>query len=108
MNLGEVALARDLVRKVQVHDEVLSYAVRLAEATREHPAVSLGVSPRGSIALIRAAQAAAESRDFVGPEDVKELAPNALVHRLSMRGASSGATAETTIREVLKSVPSPA
>ena len=76
------------MRGVQVHDEVLAYAVALAEATRNHPAVSLGVSPRGSIALVRAAQAraATRGRDFVGPEDVKALAPGALPHRLSVRG----------------------
>ncbi len=106
----EVALAREMVRRVQVHEEVLGYAVALTEATREHPAVSLGVSPRGSIALVRAAQAraAAQGRDFVGPQDVKELVPDALPHRLSVRGGTSGATAESVIREVLKSVSSPA
>ena len=110
VGIEEVALARELVKKVQVHEEVLGYAVALAEATRNHPAVSLGVSPRGSIALIRAAQARAATcgRDFVGPEDVKELAPDTLPHRLSVRGGTSGTTAETVIEEVLKSVPSPA
>jgi MoxR-like ATPase len=110
VEIEEVALARELVKKVQVHEEVLGYAVALAEATRNHPAVSLGVSPRGSIALIRAAQARAATcgRDFVGPEDVKELAPDTLPHRLSVRGGTSGATAEAVIGEVLKSVSSPA
>lgn len=106
----EVSMARSLVRKVQVHEEVFGYAVALAEATREHPAVSLGVSPRGSIALIRAAQAraATRGRDFVGPEDVKALAPNTLPHRISVRGGASGATAEGVVREVMGSVASPA
>ena len=48
VEIEEVALAQELVKKVQVHEEVLGYAVALAEATRNHPAVSLGVSPRGS------------------------------------------------------------
>jgi MoxR-like ATPase len=60
--IQEVCDAREFVRVVQIHDEVLEYAVRIVEATREHPAVSLGVSPRGSIALIRAAQARAATR----------------------------------------------
>jgi MoxR-like ATPase len=108
VEIGEVGEAREVVRKVQVHDEVLAYAVALAEATRSHPAVTLGVSPRGSIALIRAAQAraATRGRDFVGPEDVKNLAPTTLPHRLSVRGGVSGA--EAVIREVLESVPPPA
>jgi MoxR-like ATPase len=76
VDLREIAAAREIVRSVQAHEEVLAYAVALAEATRNHPAVSLGVSPRGSIALVRAAQAraATRGRDFVGPEDVKALA----------------------------------
>jgi MoxR-like ATPase len=83
--------------------------VAIAEATRNHPAVSLGASPRGSIALVRVAQAraATRARDFVGPEDVKELAPEALAHRLSVRGGTTGATAESALKEILDSVPPP-
>src|SRR5215211_5046922 len=110
VEIGEVGEVRELVRKVQVHDEVLAYAVALAESTRDHPAVSLGVSPRGSIALIRAAQAhaATRGRDFVGPEDVKQLAPHTLPHRLSVRGGASGATAEAVVLEILETVAPPA
>ena len=110
VDLREIAAAREIVRSVQAHEEVLAYAVALAEATRNHPAVSLGVSPRGSIALVRAAQAraATRGRDFVGPEDVKVLAPDALPHRLSVRGGTSGTTAEAVIREVLDKIPPPA
>lgn len=109
-SVQDISLAREMVRQVQVHEEVLDYAVKLAGATREHPAVSLGVSPRGSIALIRAAQARAASRgrDFVGPEDVKTLAPNALPHRIGVRGGASGTTAEGVLREILDSVAPPA
>jgi MoxR-like ATPase len=110
VELSEITAAREVVRRVQAHEEVLAYAVALAEATRNHPAVSLGVSPRGSIALVRAAQARAATlgRDFVGPEDVKALAPDALPHRLSVRGGASGTTSEAVIREVLDNVPPPA
>ena len=110
VDVREVREARRLVRTVQVHEEVLAYAVALAGATRDHPAVSLGASPRGSIALVRLAQAraATRARDFVGPEDVKELAPDVLAHRLSVRGGASGATAEGAVREILDSVPPPA
>jgi MoxR-like ATPase len=110
VELREIAASREIVRSVQAHEEVLAYAVALAEATRNHPAVSLGVSPRGSIALVRAAQARAATlgRDFVGPEDVKALAPDALPHRLSVRGGTSGTTAEAVIREILDKVPPPA
>jgi MoxR-like ATPase len=57
VEIREILEARQLVKAVQVHDEVLAYAVAIAEATRNHPAVSLGASPRGSIALVRVAQA---------------------------------------------------
>lgn len=108
--LREIAGARELVRRVQVHEEVLAYAVGLAEATRGHPAVSLGVSLRGSISLVRASQAraATRGRDFVGPEDVKALAPDVLPHRLSVRGGTSGTTAEAVVREILDAVSPPA
>jgi MoxR-like ATPase len=110
VEIREIRDSRQLVRGVQVHDEVLAYAVALAEATREHPAVSLGVSPRGSIALARVAQAraATQGRDFVGPEDIKVLAPEVLAHRLSVRGGVAKTTAETVLREILDSVPPPA
>jgi len=110
VDLREIAAAREIVGRVQAHEEVVAYAVALAAATRNHPAVSLGVSPRGSIALVRAAQAraATHGRDFVGPEDVKALAPVALPHRLSVRGGSSGTTAEAVLREILDTVQPPA
>ena len=109
VEIREILEARRLVKAVQVHDEILAYAVAITEATRNHPAVSLGASPRGSIALVRVAQAraATRARDFVGPEDVKELAPEALAHRLSVRGGTTGATAEIALKEILDSVPPP-
>lgn len=102
----EIVAARELVRQVQVHEEVLSYAVGLVTAGRSHPSVTLGVSPRGSIALIRAAQARAaiQGRDFVGPEDVKFLAPFILPHRMAVR---DGTTAHTVVRETLSKVAPP-
>lgn len=105
----EISVARELVRQVQIHQEVLEYAVGLAEATRRHPAVSLGISPRGSIALLRAAQAraATRGRDFVGPEDVKALVPHTLPHRISVRGGTTGMTAEDVVGETLSSAPVP-
>ncbi|MEU6265749.1 AAA family ATPase [Saccharopolyspora shandongensis] len=72
------------VRKSRLAPEIISYAVRLAASSRTHPAVRYGASPRGSIALIRAAQAlaATHGRDFVTPDDVKDVAVPVLAHRL--------------------------
>lgn len=105
---GEIAEARELVRRVQVHEEVMEYAISLVEATRDHEEVALGVSPRGSISLVRVSQARAASlgRDFVGPEDIKALAPYTLPHRLALRRSSSlqtEVTAERVISDVLRS-----
>jgi MoxR-like ATPase len=72
------------VRRAHLAPEIVSYAVRLAAASRSHPSVRYGASPRGSIALIRAAQAlaATHGRDFVTPDDVKDVAHPVLGHRL--------------------------
>ena len=88
------------VREVYVDPTVAEYIVRLVSATRTHPDVYLGASPRGSIALYRAGQALAAllGRDYVIPDDVKALAEPALAHRLiiktaaSIRGVEAGAS----------------
>ena len=91
-------LQRD-VGDVHVDDTVIEFLLRLVRATRERPEVALGASPRGSLALHRAAQALAaiRGRSFVLPDDVKEVAPSILAHRVlvsaehSLRGVSSDA-----------------
>ncbi|MCP2323152.1 MoxR-like ATPase [Hamadaea flava] len=84
LSLDELQQVITTVRAGHVDPEVVSYAVRLAAASREHPHVRYGASPRGSIALIRAAQAfaATHGRDFVTPDDVKDMARPVLHHRL--------------------------
>ncbi len=93
-----------------VSGPVLAYIAALCEKTRTSEAVQLGVSPRGMLALMRAAQALAltDGRDFVTPDDVKTLAVPVLAHRLIVRGAygKSGA-AQELVREALRSVPVP-
>ncbi|MFC4950842.1 AAA family ATPase [Pseudonocardia sp. GCM10023141] len=72
------------VQKLHVDPQIASYAVRVAAATRTHPAIRYGASPRGSVALIRAARAAAaiDGRRFVTPDDVKAVAHAVIEHRL--------------------------
>ncbi|HYA00320.1 MAG TPA: MoxR family ATPase [Candidatus Binatia bacterium] len=87
-------------------DPVLKeYCVRLVQRTREHPDVALGASPRGSLGLLHAAQAraAAQGRDFVLPDDIKELAIGVLTHRVILRPNAElrGLTGATVIEEVL-------
>jgi len=84
LSIADVQSVIDEVRKSHLAPEIVNYAVRLAAASRSHPDVRYGASPRGSIALIRAAQglAATFGRDFVTPDDVKDVAHPVLDHRL--------------------------
>jgi MoxR-like ATPase len=100
---------RDEVRRLRVADEVETYIVDLVRATRLHPDLQLGASPRSSVALYRAAQAAAflAGRAFVLPDDVKSLAGAVLGHRLVVNLDTSlrGTTAEGILDEILDTVP---
>ena len=102
---------RDRVRTVHVADDVESYLVEIVRATRGHPDLSLGASPRATVALYRVAQAAAvlDSRGFVTPDDVKAVAPAVLTHRLAVDLDRSlhGATADGALATILGAVPAP-
>jgi MoxR-like ATPase len=96
---------QEAVREIYVDPTVADYIVRVVSATRSHPDVYLGASPRGSIALYRSGQALAGllGRDYVLPDDVKALAEPALAHRLIIRTSSSihDVQAGHVIREIL-------
>ncbi|HEY3523078.1 MAG TPA: MoxR family ATPase [Candidatus Limnocylindrales bacterium] len=108
-SLDELRELQALVREVYVDSTVADYIVRLVNATRLHPDVYLGASPRGSIALYRAGQALAGllGRDYVLPDDVKALADPALAHRLIIKTSSTihDVGAAQVVRELLDSVP---
>ncbi|HNJ97626.1 MAG TPA: MoxR family ATPase [Ilumatobacteraceae bacterium] len=100
------------VETLSVHPDVSRYCVSLAVATRQHPHVQIGASPRGALALLLCSRAHAvvAGRDYVTPEDVKAVAPAALAHRITIKPelwltAASGATVTT---DVLATVPTPA
>jgi MoxR-like ATPase len=99
------------VRQIRVEDSVREYVVRVARATREHPAVSLGVSPRGTMALYQSAQALAaiRGREYVIPDDVKELAPVVLTHRIIINPQTRlrGRTPQEVVMDVVDQVPVP-
>ena len=102
---------RDLVRHVRVSDEVEAYVTGITRGTRISPDIELGASPRATVALYRAAQALAvlDGRSYVLPDDVKELAPAVLEHRITvdLDSAIKGVTPATAIAAVLGSVPAP-
>ena len=106
-----VAAMVRLTHRVYIAEPLYAYAVRLAAATREHKQVRVGVSPRGVIALSRAAQAYAlmQGRPYVVPEDIKTLVEPVFAHRLllSPDATMRGVTATEVLRGVLESVPTP-
>ena len=108
---NDLAAAREEVRTVGASSEVLAYIVDLVRATRTHPSVSLGVSPRGATALLAAARAWAwlAGRSYVTPDDIKALAVPALRHRIGLRAEAEmeGVTTEALIASVLRAVPVP-
>jgi MoxR-like ATPase len=76
-------------RKVYVHPDLMEYLVAITQKSRKHPKLANGVSPRGTLAFLRASQAYAmtDGRTFVTPEDIKAVAPYVLLHRMSPNGA---------------------
>ncbi len=109
---GAITQAQSSVTSVKVSEAVEQYIVDIIEATRHEEKILLGVSPRGSIALMRASQVLAvlENRDYVLPDDVKKVSVPVLSHRLIMKGhaiSDSTGNAENVIRELLKKVPVP-
>jgi len=108
---ADIAAGQAAVREVKVSPEVSAYIVDVARATRESPSLSLGVSPRGATALLRAARAWAwlAGRDFVTPDDVKSLAQATLAHRLGLRPEAEleGVDVAQVLSSALGSVPVP-
>ncbi|HVM13734.1 MAG TPA: AAA family ATPase [Egibacteraceae bacterium] len=107
----EVALMVEAVKTVHVADAVKRYIVDIVRATRAHPAVELGASPRASLALLRASRAlaAAENREYVVPDDAKTLVPSVLAHRLILAPQTqmSDASPDGVLDDLLSSVPIP-
>lgn len=97
------------VKEVKCTDEVLSYLLHVVRATREDEEITMGVSPRGSIALFRASQvsAAFDGRNYMMPEDVKKMAPYVLNHRIVCEDAYGVSSAMCKIEELLTKVPVP-
>lgn len=87
VDANDLLAMRESVEQVTVHEDILHYVVSLATATRNHPQVAVGASPRAELDLVQLARARAllNGRDYVIPEDVKTLAVPAIAHRISLR-----------------------
>jgi MoxR-like ATPase len=107
----EIAGLLEERRKVRVEESVRDYVVRVARETREHNEIELGASPRATLALYAAAQAWAtiQSRDYVIPDDIKDMAPHVLTHRLmiSPQAQLRGRTPEELVADIVDTVPVP-
>jgi MoxR-like ATPase len=110
-SIKELLMLETVVRNIFVDELVRKYVASLVAATRQHPGIRLGASPRGSLALFRTIQARAllEGRDYALPDDVKYLAESVLAHRLILRSReqSEDRTGRSLIAELLDNVPVP-
>jgi MoxR-like ATPase len=108
---AELARARAIANAVLARDEILGYAVAVVRATREHPAIAVGASPRAALWMLRAAKAVAaiEGRGFVLPEDVQSVVMPALRHRIVLEPAAEveGMGPDDALGEVRRAVPVP-
>jgi MoxR-like ATPase len=108
---ADLEAARARIETMRIEPPVLSYLVAIVRATRDSPSVTLGVSPRGGTALLRAAKAWAwlAGKDYVTPDEVKAVAKPALRHRIILRPELEleGTTADGVLEGILASVPAP-
>ncbi len=115
MELQPVCTQEDILslqkqaREIFVHKAMLSYIASLSQASRGMKGVELGVSPRGTLALLRASQSYAlvQGREFVSPEDVKAVAAPVIAHRLSVSGVTGTAGQKKAAEDLLSSVTVP-
>jgi len=105
----DISQIMEEICKVKISTEVMDYLLDLVRATRETDEISLGVSPRGSIALYRASQvkAALEGRDFILPEDIQAMAVHTLNHRILLDDGNSIEETVEKIRMIIRQIPVP-
>ncbi|HZY48007.1 MAG TPA: MoxR family ATPase, partial [Candidatus Bathyarchaeia archaeon] len=110
-NAETILSLQKTVEEIHVDDDVLGYVTDIAQATRKQRQVEIGASPRGSLAIFKLARARAvfHGRDFVIPDDVKEVVAPALMHRMIMKAESwvKGVDPGLVVDEILKGVPVP-
>lgn len=109
-SIHEIRLLKSAINRIMISSDIEDYILNIIRKTREHNNIELGVSPRGTIALMKASQGKAllAGRTFVTPDDVKAVAAFVLSHRiyLSIEGALTK-TSEDVIAEILESIPVP-
>lgn len=110
-NTRMITELQEYIASIYIDDRVYEYIVKLAAATRNHPMLKLGISPRGTLALMQISKgiAAAMGRDYVIPDDVTYICHDVFKHRIMLNSKAklSDFTAENVIDEIIKNVPSP-
>ena len=106
----EIVALQDACRNIYIHPELMQYMIAIVQATRSHAKIACGVSPRGTLAFVRAAQgfAMVNGRDYVVPEDIKIVAPYVLSHRMTLQiafDAQKGAS--SILQEILSTIAVP-
>ena len=112
MTVDELVTLQDRVLEIEVDGAIVNYILKIAESTRRSEELTIGLSPRGSLALMQASRSAAmlAGRDYVIPDDVKDLAVAVCSHRLvtkSLAGDGSGIAAESLFRQILETISVP-
>lgn len=111
ISLDELRQIQEEIKDVHVDESVRRYIVELSKETRSHPSVYLGVSPRGSIALMKASQALAfmRGRDYILPDDIQYLTPFVFSHRIILKSEArfDGTNTDKVVSDILKRVPVP-
>jgi len=111
LDAAGLAALREAVRRVRVEQSLVNYITSLVRATRDAPALTLGASPRASVALLKVSQAAAllDGREYVVPDDVKLLAPAVLRHRIAVAPELEleGVTPDQALRTILERIEAP-
>ncbi len=109
LTLEELMAAKQAVKRVFVHEALINYIVEVVGATRKHPSIVLGVSPRGSQLLMRASQASAflDGRDHVRPDDIKGIAPYVFGHRILPKVKANRINHAEIIEKILETIAIP-
>jgi MoxR-like ATPase len=108
----EILALRDQVKEVHISEELKEYAVKIVRATRTAPEISMGASPRASLALMKTSQALAlyDGSEFVTPDHIQDLAVPVVAHRLVLdpQARFTGVSAEGVVEDIIKNLPVPA
>jgi MoxR-like ATPase len=111
LSAADIAAYRDTIRKIVVEKKLIEFVAKIVNETRNNPSLFLGASPRASLAIVKAAKAfgAMRGRDFIIPDDIIEVAPHVLRHRIMLTPEKEmeGVTADELIERMIKSIEVP-